>query len=84
MSEFTWGGMKTVLIKYGIPSAAIKADMLMSIVLNRPVLDIFALEDYFNAREIPGESLQEQFQAVFGEAAPEIEKFYGLRGEIIK
>lgn len=78
MSEFTWDKMKAVLMKYGIPSAAIKADMLMSLVKNRPVLDIYALSDYFDASEIPGESLQEQFQAVFGEAAPEIEKFYGL------
>ena len=85
--SYSWSDMANALTDAGIPHDVVRnlADVRMSILFQRPLLDIMKFDDYLHDRfgdyESEGKSMKDMFGELFGDKAPGIAYYFGVEGK---
>ena len=76
--------IRTALTDHNIPHEVVRtlADVPLSIIFKRPILDIFKFDDYLHDRfgdyESEDKSIKDMFDKLFGNDADRIAYYFGI------
>lgn len=86
--SYSWSDMANALTDSGIPHDVVRelADVQVSMLFRRPVLNVFKFDDYLHDRfgdyESEGKSMKSLFDELFGEKAKRMSYYFGIINEL--
>ena len=82
---YSWSDMANELTSRGVPHEVVRnlADMKMSIIMNRPIFDIFKFDDWLHEKfgnyESENKSMRDMFNQLFGDDSDKIAYYFGIK-----
>lgn len=84
---YSWSDMTNALTDKGVPHEVVRnlADMQMSIIMNRPIFNVFKFDDWlrekFGDYESENKSMQDMFNSLFGDDSDKIAYYFGIEAK---
>ena len=81
---YSWSDMANVLTNKGVPHEVVRnlADMQMSMIMNRPIFNVFKFDDWLHEKfgdyESEKKSMQDMFNQLFGDDSDKIAYYFGI------
>lgn len=81
---YSWSDMANVLTDKGVPHEVVRnlADMQMSMIMNRPIFNVFKFDDWvhekFGDYESEKKSMRDMFNQLFGDDSDKIAYYFGI------
>ena len=81
---YSWSDMANVLTNKGVPHEVVRnlADMQMSMIMNRPIFNVFKFDDWLHEKfgdyESEKKSMQDMFNLLFGDDSDKIAYYFGI------
>lgn len=81
---YSWSDMANALTDKGIPYEVVRnlADMQMSMIMNRPIFNVFKFDDWLHERfgdyESEKKSMRDMFNQLFGDDSDKIAYYFGI------
>ena len=81
---YSWPDMANVLTNKGVPHEVVRnlADMQMSMIMNRPIFNVFKFDDWLHEKfgdyESEKKSMQDMFNQLFGDDSDKIAYYFGI------
>jgi hypothetical protein len=84
---YSWSDMANALTDKGVPHEVVRnlADMETSMIMNRPIFNIFKFDDWLHKKfgnyESKNKSMQDIFNQLFGDDSDKIAYYFGIEGK---
>ena len=84
---YSWSDMANALTDKGVPHEVVRnlADMKMSMIMNRPIFNVFKFDDWLHEKfgdyESEKKSMREMFNQLFGDDSNKIAYYFGIEGK---
>ena len=81
---YSWSDMANALTDKGVPHEVVRnlADMQMSMIMNRPIFNVFKFDDWLHEKfgdyESEKKSMQDMFNQLFGDDSDKIAYYFGI------
>ena len=81
---YSWSDMANALTHKGVPHEVVRnlADMQMSMIMNRPIFNVFKFDDWLHEKfgdyESEKKSMQDMFNQLFGDDSDKIAYYFGI------
>ena len=81
---YSWSNMANALTDKGVPHEVVQnlADMQMSMIMNRPIFNVFKFDDWLHEKfgdyESEKKSMQDMFNQLFGDDSDKIAYYFGI------
>lgn len=81
---YSWSDMANVLTNKGVPHEVVRnlADMQMSMIMNRPIFNVFKFDDWLHEKfgdyESEKKSMRDIFSQLFGDDSDKIAYYFGI------
>ena len=81
---YSWSDMANVLTNKGVPHEVVRnlADMQMSMIMNRPIFNVFKFDDWLHEKfgdyESEKKSMRDMFNQLFGDDSDKIAYYFGI------
>lgn len=81
---YSWSDMANALTDKGVPHEVVRnlADMQMSMIMNRPIFNIFKFDDWLHEKfgdyESEKKSMRDMFNQLFGDDSDKIAYYFGI------
>ena len=81
---YSWSEMANALTDKGVPHEVVRnlADMQMSMIMNRPIFNVFKFDDWLHEKfgdyESEKKSMQDMFNQLFGDDSDKIAYYFGI------
>lgn len=81
---YSWSDMANILTNKGVPHEVVRnlADMQMSMIMNRPIFNVFKFDDWLHEKfgdyESEKKSMQDMFNQLFGDDSDKIAYYFGI------
>ena len=81
---YSWSDMANALTDKGVPNEVVRnlADIQMSIIMNRPIFNVFKFDDWLHEKfgdyESEKKSMQDMFNRLFGNDSDKIAYYFGI------
>ena len=81
---YSWSDMANALTDKGVPHEIVRnlADMQMSMIMNRPIFNVFKFDDWLHEKfgdyESEKKSMQDMFNQLFGDDSDKIAYYFGI------
>lgn len=81
---YSWSDMDNALTDKGVPHEVVRnlADMQMSMIMNRPIFNVFKFDDWLHEKfgdyESEKKSMQDMFNLLFGDDSDKIAYYFGI------
>ena len=81
---YSWSDMTNALTHKGVPHEVVRnlADMQMSMIMNRPIFNVFKFDDWLHEKfgdyESEKKSMQDMFNQLFGDDSDKIAYYFGI------
>ena len=81
---YSWSDMANALMDKGVPHKVVRnlADMQMSMIMNRPIFNVFKFDDWLHEKfgdyESEKKSMQDMFNQLFGDDSDKIAYYFGI------
>lgn len=81
---YSWSDMANVLTDKGVPNEVVRnlADIQMSIIMNRPIFNVFKFDDWLHEKfgdyESENKSMRDMFNSLFGDDSDKIAYYFGI------
>lgn len=81
---YSWSDMANALTDKGVPHEVVRnlADMQMSIIMNRPIFNVFKFDDWLHEKfgdyESEKKSMRDMFNQLFGNDSDKIAYYFGI------
>ena len=81
---YSWSDMANALTNKGVPHEVVRnlADMQMSMIMNRPIFNVFKFDDWLHEKfgdyESEKKSMQDMFNQLFGDDSDKIAYYFGI------
>ena len=81
---YSWSDMANALTDKGVPHEVVRnlADMQMSMIMNRPIFNVFKFDDWLHEKfgdyESEKKSMQDMFNSLFGNDSDKIAYYFGI------
>ena len=81
---YSWFDMANALTDKGVPHEVVRnlADMQMSMIMNRPIFNVFKFDDWLHEKfgdyESEKKSMQDMFNQLFGDDSDKIAYYFGI------
>ena len=82
---YSWSDMANALTDKGVPHEVVRnlADMQMSMIMNRPIFNVFKFDDWLHEKfgdyESEKKSMQDMFNQLFGDDSDKIAYYFGIK-----
>lgn len=82
---YSWSDMANKLTSRGVPHEVVRnlADVKMSMIMNRPIFNIFKFDDYLHKKfgdyESENKSMRDMFNQLFGDDSDKIAYYFGIQ-----
>lgn len=83
---YSWSDMANALTDKGVPHEVVRnlADMQMSMIMNRPIFNVFKFDDWLHEKfgnyESEKKSMRDMFNQLFGDDSNKIAYYFGIEG----
>ena len=84
---YSWSDMANALTDKGVPHKVVRnlADMQISMIMNRPIFNIFKFDDWLHEKfgdyESEGKSMRDMFNQLFGDDSDKIAYYFGMENK---
>lgn len=84
---YSWSDMANALTDKGVPHEVVRnlADMKMSMIMNRPIFNVFKFDDWLHEKfgdyESEKKSMRDMFNQLFGDDSNKIAYYFGIEGK---
>lgn len=81
---YSWSDMANALTDKGVPHEVVRnlADMQMSMLMNRPIFNVFKFDDWLHEKfgdyESEGKSMRDMFRQIFGNDCDKMAWYFGI------
>lgn len=81
---YSWSDMANALTDKGVPHEVVRnlADMQMSMIMNRPIFNVFKFDDWLHEKfgdyESENKSMRDMFNQLFGDDSDKIAYYFGI------
>ena len=81
---YSWSDMANALTDKGVPNEVVRnlADIQMSIIMNRPIFNVFKFDDWLHEKfgdyESENKSMRDMFNSLFGDDSDKIAYYFGI------
>lgn len=81
---YSWSDMANALTDKGVPNEVVRnlADIQMSIIMNRPIFNVFKFDDWLHEKfgdyESENKSMLDMFNSLFGDDSDKIAYYFGI------
>lgn len=83
---YSWSDMANALTDKGVPHKVVRnlADIQMSMIMNRPIFNVFKFDDWLHEKfgdyESEKKSMRDMFNQLFGDDSDKIAYYFGIEG----